>query len=479
MPDIASREAALARAIVERASSVPPTIRALACEHIADFAGVAAAGLGSDSFARISRTLAPQPAQSQSAARVWGGAGWLPARDAAMLNAVAGHVDDFDDDEAELSLAHPTVTILTAAGAAADLVTVPGSRLVEAYVAGVELVMRLGAMLNPAHYTRGFHATATLGALGAAVSAGLVLGLDRERLRHALGIAASLAGGLRSNFGSDTKSLQTGNAARSGLMAAELARDGVSSTPGSLFGPLGFVPVFGGRVPPDDIAEAFGAPWLIDAPGITIKAYPCCTCAHTALDSLFALMAEHRIEPQRILRIEVDVDEAAPRILIHDNARTALEGKFSMPFCLAAGLLRGRLGLAEFDDALVLAPETRSLMERVVICPDPSLPKPDGRITLASRLRLLLQDGTVLERHTQQPSGSRSHRLSKDQLSAKFTANAASRLGPTCKEVFETLLALDRLPDAARGFDALCSAARFDPRASRQDLIDGPIALQH
>jgi len=465
MPDLASRETALARAIVERAPSIAPRIRALAAEHIADFAGVACAGLSSESFARAERIFVPTETKGPGNARVWGGAGWLPAHDAVLLNAVAGHVDDFDDDEAELSLAHPTATILTAAVAAADAVAVPGARLVEAYVAGVELVMRLGAMLNPAHYTRGFHATATLGALGSAASAGIVLGLGPDHLRHALGIAASLAGGLRSNFGSDTKSLQTGNAARNGVIAAELARSGLTSTSGSLFGPLGFVSVFGGTVTADDIAEAFGRPWLIDAPGVTIKAYPCCTCAHTALDSLFALMAEHSIEPGNVARIEVDVDEAAPRILIHNDARTALEGKFSMPFCLAAGLLRGRLGLAEFDDALVLAPETRSLMARIVMCPDPSLPKPKGGVTLASRLRVFLQNGTVLERHTEQPSGSRSHRLSKNQLLAKFTANAGGRLGPACNDVFETLLAVDRLPDAARGFDALCSAPRLEAQA--------------
>jgi 2-methylcitrate dehydratase PrpD len=466
MPDAAHLEDAIAKALVERTPTIPPAIRTLACEHIADFAGVACAGLASDSFARLARILSPRAARFPQAARIWGGLGWLPARDAALLNAVAGHVDDFDDDEAELSLSHPTVTVLSAATATADIAPVSGARLVEAYVVGVELIMRLGTALNPAHYTRGFHATATLGALGAAASAGLVLGLDAERLRHALGIAASLAGGLRSNFGSDTKSLQTGNAARSGVMAAELARDGFTSTPGSLFGPMGFVPVFGGALDGQDIAAELGSPWLIDAPGITIKAYPCCTCTHTALDSLFALMAEREIAPDAVSAIEVDVDEAAPRILIHDGALTALEGKFSMPFCLAAGLLRGRLGLAEFDDALVLDPSIRNLMARVRMRPDPSLPKMMGGIALASRLRVQLTDGTVLERYTEQPSGSRSHRLSMEQLRAKFVANAGARLGPACDSAFTSLLATDRLPDAARGFDALCAAVAPQARAS-------------
>lgn len=466
MTDAARLENALAQTLVERASAVPTAIRALACEHIADFIGVACAGFASHTVVRIARSLAPRPARFPQAARVWGGQSWLPARDAALVNAVAGHIDDFDDDEAELSLAHPTVTTLTAAIAAADISHVSGARLAEAYVAGVELIMRLGPLLNPAHYARGFHATATLGALGAAVSAGLVLGLDAERLRHALGIAASLAGGLRSNFGSDTKSLQTGNAARSGVMAAELARDGFTSTPGSLFGPLGFVAVFGGSLGNVDIGADFGNPWLIDAPGITIKAYPCCTCAHTALDSLFALMGVREIAADAVSSIEVDVDEAAPRILIHDRARTALEGKFSMPFCLAAGLVRGKLGLAEFDDALVLDPRIRNLMERIQMRPDPTLPKMKGGIALASRLRIRLSDGTVLERYAEQPSGSRNHRLSLEQLRAKFVANAGAQLGEACSDTFAALLAIERLPDAARALDALCDAPAFEARAS-------------
>lgn len=464
--DAIALETNLAAALVMRAPTVPAEIRSIACEHIADFVGVAAAGLRSEAFHRLARVLAPRATAAPGSVRVWGGGGFLPARDAALLNAVAGHIDDFDDDEAELSLSHPTVTVLSAAAAAAELVPVPGTRLVEAYVAGVELLMRLGPLLNPAHYTKGFHATATLGSLGSAAAAGLVLGLDAGAMRHALGIAASLAGGLRSNFGSDTKSLQTGNAARNGVMAAELARDGFTSTPGSLFGPLGFVTVLDGAVGPDDLAAQFGQPWMLGDPGVTIKAYPCCTCTHTALDSLFSLMAERAIDLSAIRDIEVDVDEAAPQILIHDGARTALEGKFSMPYCLAVGLLHGRLGLAEFDDGIAADPAVRALMARISMKPDPALPKTGGGISLASRVRISFADNSLVERYTEQPSGSRSHRLSRERLRDKFLANAGSSLGIAPAATFETLLETDMLIDAARGFDALCVLPLAPARAS-------------
>jgi 2-methylcitrate dehydratase PrpD len=462
--DATALETALAAAIVARTPGLPLEIRNLACEHITDFVGVAAAGIGSDTFVRLARVLSPRPSGAPGDVRVWGG-GFLPARDAALLNAVAGHVDDFDDDEVELSLAHPTVTVLSAATAAAELVPVSGARLVEAYVAGVELIMRLGPLLNPSHYARGFHATATLGALGSAAAAGLVLGLDTDGMRHALGIAASLAGGLRGNFGSDTKSLQTGNAARSGVMAAELASNGFSSAAGSLFGPLGFVTVFGGASS-EAAVKYFGRPWLFDRPGVTIKAYPCCTCAHTALDSLFVLMSERNLDPTSIRSIEVDVDEAAPRILIHENARTALEGKFSMPYCLAVGLLRGRLGLAEFDDTLAIDGRVRALMARITMKPDPAMPKMEGGISLASRLRITFNDGSCLERYAEQPTGSRDHRLSRERLREKFLANASRTLGAAAAAVFDALLDANALSDAARGFDALCARSSVPAPAS-------------
>ncbi|MCS0496915.1 MmgE/PrpD family protein [Ancylobacter sp. MQZ15Z-1] len=456
----------LATAVIERSADVPADIRHLASEHIADFAGVAAAGARSGAFAQLLRYLRPRREPEPGFARVWGEEGFLPARDAAFLNAVAGHIDDFDDDEAELSFAHPTVTALSAAAAAADIVPASGARLVEAYVAGVELIMRLGPLLNPSHYTRGFHATATLGALGAAAAAGVVLNLDARAMRHALGMAASLAGGLRSNFGSDTKALQSGNAARGGVMAAELAREGVSSSEGSLFGPLGFVTVFGGVPGSEESVVGFGRPWLFDRPGLTIKAYPCCTCTHTALDSLFELIAQGPLEPESIRHIEVDVDEAAPRILIHDAARTALEGKFSMPYCLAVGLLRGRLGLAEFGDGLVNDPAVRALMARIAMRPDPSLPKTGGGISLASRLRITFTDGRIVERYAEKPSGSRDHRLSRTRLREKFVANAGGPLGTAAPALFDTLLGINSLCEAARGFDGLCGRPFVPARAS-------------
>ncbi|HVY17795.1 MAG TPA: MmgE/PrpD family protein [Rhodopila sp.] len=458
MSDPTESELALARRISDAPPPISAATRATAVDHILDFAGVAVAGSISDPARLMAGLLQPSAAPSVGAAPLWGArSGWLPAREAALVNAIAGHFHDFDDDEPEYSLAHPTVTVLPAAVAASSLVATSGERLIDAYIAGVELVMRLGLLINPAHYKHGFHATATLGVLGAAVSAGRVLGLDAETMRHALGIAASLAGGLRSNFGSDAKCIQTGSAARNGLLAAQLALSGLTSTPGSLFGPLGFIEVFDGKGGFDSLAAQFGEPWLFVDPGITIKAYPCCTSTHTAVDGLLALLAERPIPVDAVERIDIDVDEATPRILIHDWAQTALEGKFSMPFCLAAGLVHRCLGIAQFDDAVVQDPVIRRLMGKVTMHPDVTLPKPKGGISLASRLRLTLIDGTVLERFTEQPSGSRAHRLTRQQLRTKFLACAAPVLGEVRAErAFETLSATAHSTDAAHGFALLC-----------------------
>ena len=182
MPNSNQSEIKLARLITRERPPVPHEIRATALEHVADFAGVAVAGAGSAAARSVTSLLAPASSPFPGASRLWGRrGGWLPARDAALVNAIAGHVDDFDDDETDTSLAHPTVTVLSAAAAAADLVPTNGKQFIDAYVAGVEVLVRLGSLLNPAHYKRGFHATATLGALGATAAVGSVLSLTPGR----------------------------------------------------------------------------------------------------------------------------------------------------------------------------------------------------------------------------------------------------------------------------------------------------------
>jgi len=155
------------------------------------------------------------------------------ALDAALINGTASHALDFDDVSNSLG-GHPSAPILPALFALAELLDSDGRAFVTAYVAGFETETRIGRGVHFHHYEKGWHPTATLGVFGAAAACCHLLGLDNARTAQALAIAASLAAGLKANFGTMTKPLHVGHTARSGLFAAQLAREGFTANPGAL-----------------------------------------------------------------------------------------------------------------------------------------------------------------------------------------------------------------------------------------------------
>src|SRR5256712_5056218 len=163
---------------------------------------------------------------------------------AALANGVAGHAHDFDDTNFAL-MGHPSVPLLATALACAEAETADGRAVVLGYLLGFEVSATLGSALNPDHYTRGWHATSSIGTLGCAAAAARILGLEPDQVRHALGIAASLASGLKENFGSMTKPYHAGHAARNGVWAALLAREGFTASDTALEGKQGYARAFG------------------------------------------------------------------------------------------------------------------------------------------------------------------------------------------------------------------------------------------
>src|SRR5206468_2998171 len=164
---------------------------------------------------------------------------------AALANGAAGHAHDFDDTNFAL-LGHPSVPLLSTALAATEAETAAGRALVLGYIIGFEIDVALGTALNPDHYTRGWHATSSIGTLGCAAAAARIMGLDLVQTRHALAIAASHASGLKENFGSMTKPYHAGHAARNGLLAAQLAREGMTASATAPEGKQGYAAAFGG-----------------------------------------------------------------------------------------------------------------------------------------------------------------------------------------------------------------------------------------
>ena len=345
---------------------------------------------------------------------------------AALANGTAGHAHDFDDTSFAL-MGHPSVPLLAAILGCAEAEMADGAAVALAYVVGFEVSAALGAAVNPAHYTRGWHATATIGTIGCAAAAARVLALDPVQTRHALGLAASLASGLKENFGSMTKPFHAGHAARNGVFAAMLAREGFTTSPAALDGRQGWAAAFSQTTLAPDALDALGQRWHLLTTGIAVKPYPSCALTHPAIDALLDLRARHALAPGKVEAVEVGVNHVVPDVLRHDRPETGLERKFSMPFCAAAALATGRVDLAAFEDRPA-PPEVQDLMARVRMVVDPSLP--DGLEQHAwSRITVRLRDGRTLDSPPRGASGHPGQPLTDAQLRAKFLGCAAPVIG--------------------------------------------------
>lgn len=365
---------------------------------------------------------------------------------AALANGAAGHAHDFDDTSFTL-MGHPSVPLLSTALACAEAEMTDGAAVVLAYVLGFEVDAAVGAAVNPGHYTRGWHATASIGTLGCAAAAARLLALDVAQTRHALGIAASLASGLKENFGSMTKPYHAGHAARNGVLAAQLAREGLTASDTALDGRQGYAAAFGGGALPDEALDGLGRRWQLTASGIAVKPYPSCALTHAAIDALLDLRAAHGLTPVQVAAVEVGVNRVAPDVLRYDVPATGLEGKFSMPYCAAVALAEGVVGLEAFEDAAVRKPQVRDLTGRVRMVVDPDLP--DGREQHAwSRVTVRLTDGRTLTAPPRGASGHPDQPLSAEQLRAKFLT-CATRAIPRAEAegVADQVARLEEVPD--------------------------------
>ncbi len=346
---------------------------------------------------------------------------------AALANGTAGHALDFDDTNFAM-IGHPSVPVLAAALAAGELALGDGRALLHAFLVGFEVETALGEVVNPTQYERGFHATCTLGTLGAAAAAVKLFELDPVQARHALAIAASQASGLKENFGTMTKPLHAGHAARSGVLSALLAREGFTASEIALEGPQGYFPVLGTRTAdPAPTLARLGAPWKILTSGVAVKPYPSCACTHSIIDAVLELRKAHRLEPEAVQEITVGVAAPVPHMLIHHDARTGLEGKFSAEFCAAAALVEGRVGIATFTDQKTADPRIRAVMGKVRMVVDSTIPADQERHAW-TRITVRLTNGRTLEIPPREVRGHPTVPVSPEALRAKFEACAGVAL---------------------------------------------------
>jgi 2-methylcitrate dehydratase PrpD len=414
---------AIAAFVVETAISEEARQRASIA--VIDTCGVMLAGVG-EPAARIAQSLASEEGVGEC--RVAGTSITTSAALAAFANGVAAHALDYDD-MCFVSLAHPSCVLVPAILAAGELAHADARTLLDAYIVGFEVECRLGLVMNPRHYhQRGWHCTSSIGTLGAAAAVARVLGLDTHATRHALGIAASSACGLKENMGSMVKPLHAGMAARNGVTAAQLARRGFTASPHAIDGPQGYLAAMDSEHRSLDAAVAdLGTRWEIDESGVTVKLYPSCAATHPPLDALTEIVRRERLTPDQVAAIDVEVDSMTPRLLIHPNPTTGLEAKFSLPFCAAAAVVFPRIGIDTFTPESIRHADVQALMPRVALGAntafDTAAPLSQARVTVR------LRDGREWSQHA---DGARGYpgRLTQEELSAKFEDCAARALGP-------------------------------------------------
>lgn len=427
------------------ATAAPPAAaRARAAAAVLDTIGVTLAG-ASEPAARIVQQVVA--ADGGDACPVFGTSMRASASGAALANGTAAHALDYDD-MCFVSLAHPSAPLVPASLAAAELSGASGRDLLDAYVVGFEVEARLGRLMNPRHYQRGWHCTSTLGSIGAAAAASRLLGLDLTAAGHALAIAASEASGLKENFGTMVKPLHAGLAARNGIVAASLALRGMTASALALDGPQGLLHAMDSEGTALDAAIAdLGARWEILDTGITVKLYPSCAGTHPSLDAILDLRRRETFGADDVDRIDVSVDSVTPTVLIYAQPASGLEAKFSMPFCAAAAVVYGRVGIDTFDAAGLNDPLVTALMARVHMRVDPSLDGIGPPLTEA-RVSIRLRGGRTLTQAAHGARGYPGQPASGEELGAKFMGCARRTMAePAAERVLALLRQIDHVDD--------------------------------
>jgi 2-methylcitrate dehydratase PrpD len=407
-----------------RYRDIPNEVVQEARGFILDGLGVALAGSTDECSRIVQRHVRQMGGRSESS--ILGTRLLAPAPKAALANGVAGHAMDYDDTQLSTSkeavyglLTHPTTPVLAAALAVGEKQNITGAEFLLAYILGVEVECRIADAINPRHYQSGFHSTATMGGLGATVAVAKLLGLKQEELLRALGIAASMAAGLRENFGTMTKPLHAGRAAENGVTAALFARDGFTAATNILEAHRGFFNAMAGGYDETKIKGHLGSPYFMQEPGISVKPYPSGSLSHPAQDLILDLVKEHDLNAADIERIEVGTNSNVPNALIYPMPKTALEGKFSIPFCMAIAVLERKAGIAQFQDRKVRDKKVIDLMKRVVLYVDDELERL-GYDQVRSRVRVRLKNGRVIDGRYDVARGHPDKPMSWTELTEKF-----------------------------------------------------------
>ncbi|WP_373490793.1 MmgE/PrpD family protein [Parasphingorhabdus sp.] len=431
-----------------------------------DVLGVTVAGATED-VTRITQATVSNWGTGQST--IIGTPHRLAAPWAALVNGTAAHALDFDDNF-DPAKAHASAVLVPAILALGEECRISGMDAIDAYIVGLQIMGRIGQGINPYHRNRGWHATATVGAIAAAAAGARLLQLNAAQTAHALSLATSMASGSMAQFGSMTKPLHAGLAAKSGVMAASLARAGISAGAQVFDGPYGIGRLMVGpdyeklRDSLEHVehgqtmrfeSEMVGEPLLILSDGFRVKRFPNCGSAHRAMDGLLELLEKHELEPDEIEKVIVAAPASHLNNLPYTCPRSPLEAKFSLEFALSLIVLNRSCSLSDFSPDKVADLKMRSFYSRIVRRP---VDQPEG--TFPTEVQVQLRDSRSLETCVNVPHGSRTLPFTEDIYWQKFgLCLSYAGAGSAFERLRSSLTRLPQLPDIGE----LTSCLRISP----------------
>ncbi len=353
----------------------------------------------------------------------------VDAASAALLNGISSHTFDFDDTHLK-TIIHPGGPVASALLALAEMRNalggttpsppITGRAFIDALVLGIDVACRVGNAVYPEHYDRGWHITGSTGMLGAAAGCARLLELDEQRTTMALGIAASQPVGLREQFGSMTKPLHPGAAARVGLMSALMAMHGYTASARALEAPRGLMQVFSTKCDWSEIHSELGQRFEISFN--TYKPFACGIVIHPIIEAATRLR-EQGVRPEQVRSIALRVHPLVLELTGNKEPADGLSAKFSVYHGCAAGLMFGRAGEDEYHDAIVQREDMVALRRKVVATVDADVAED------ACHLSATLTDGREMQLHIDHAIGSMARPMGDAALDAKFHALAGPILG--------------------------------------------------
>ena len=398
--------------------SFPAEVQHQARRCLMDTVGVILAGSRYADSGKFVRSYA-EKVKEEKVATVIGTSFKRSASTACLANGVMAHALELDDGSKHATY-HPGSSIVPTVLALAQQHGISGERILEAIILGYEVSLRIGTAVNPSHYLRGFHPTGTIATFGTAAAASKILGLNAEQVCNALGLAGSLASGINQYEvdGSVVKHLHPGNAARNGIMAAELAREGFTGPEGVIDGRLGFCHCFADEYELESITRDLGTEYAFLQ--IYFKPYCSCRYVHFAIEAALNILDEKPLDWEDVKEVKIRTHKNGKQCSDIPEFQTPLHARLSIQYGIASILVRGTAGLMDYTEEKIRDERVCSLARKMVLEVDPEIQKvyPNPRSMV---VEITDEAGNVWSSRVDYAKGDPQNPISDIELKAKFT----------------------------------------------------------